>query len=132
MTKKEQEKLEAKQTLKEWGVKDGTIINAKVNKVSQSGMSRNITLYITDKDGSIIDISYHAAKVLEWPYKDKYDGGIRVGGCGMDMLFHTIDSLSYGMGYGSICQDPGRTKPIEKTGQKGQKIKAIGLKYRHL
>ena len=134
MTKKEREQKEAVDTLKQWGLVDGSTVYAKVNKVSASGMSRNIGLYFVDKqDMRPVDISYHAAKALEWGYKDGYDGGVRVQGCGMDMLFHTIDSLSYAMGYGAICQDRDRTEPEEKWGgYSGQKIKAIGLKYRSL
>ncbi|MEI8137823.1 MAG: hypothetical protein WCH21_10910 [Bacteroidota bacterium] len=127
MTKKQKEVIEAVEILKKWGLIDGTVISAKVNHVSNSGMSRNVGLYIT-QNNEIIDISYWASKALEWGYKEGYSGGVKVGGCGMDMLFHTIDCLSYAMGYGDICQERDRTKPI----QKNQGIKAIGLKYKQL
>lgn len=143
MTKKQREQKEAVDTLKQWGVVDGSTVYAKVNHISSSGMSRNIGLYIatptTTKKGAEIlgpaainDISYHAARALEWGYKDGYKGGIRVSGCGMDMMFHTVYSLSYVMGYGDLCQDPNRTEPIEKRRVNGETIKAIGLKYRSL
>jgi hypothetical protein len=139
MTKKEREQQEAVDTLKQWGVVDGTTVYAKVNKVSSSGMSRNIGLYIAkvwpkEKGGElqVVDISYHAARALGWPYKDGYAGGVRVSGCGMDMLFHTVSSLSYAMGYGSLCQKHDQTEPEEKKGINGQTITAIGLKYRQL
>ena len=127
MIKKEKERLEAVKTLKEWGVIDGITINAKVNNVSQSGMSRNVGLYII-KNGDLLNISYWAAKALEWGYKDGYNGGVKVSGCGMDMLFHTIDALSYAMGYGSICQDRDQVKPVEKYGG----VIAIGLRYKQI
>ena len=127
MTKKDKEKLEAIATLKEWGVIDGVTINAKVNHVSQSGMSRNVGLYII-KNGDLLNISYWAAKALEWGYKDGYNGGVKVSGCGMDMLFATIDALSYAMGYGSICQDRDQVKPVEKYGG----VIAIGLRYKQI
>lgn len=39
--------------------------------------------------------SYRAAKVLGWPYSEKHGrGAIRVSGCGMDMCFHTVSTLS--------------------------------------
>jgi len=132
MTKKQREQAEAVDILKQWGVVDGSTVYAKVNKVSSSGMSRNIGLYVI-LDGRLTNISYHAARALEWPYKDGYDGGVRVSGCGMDMLFATIDSLSYVMGYGAICQDPYQTEPTEKRlDALGKKVVAIGLKYKSI
>lgn len=136
MNKKEIAQAEAVKTLKEWGVVDGTTIYTKVARVSASGMNRKVQLFIAlrKKEGGaeIIDISYWSAKALEWGYKDGYNGGINVGGCGMDMLFHTVYSLSYAMGYGDMCQDRDRTEPIEKKGRNGEIIKAIGLKYKQI
>lgn len=131
MTKKQQQVAEAVKVLKEWGLKDGTEVYGKVNNVSSSGMSRNIGLYFSRR-GEIIDISYWAAKALEWPYREGFNGGVRVSGCGMDMIFHTISSLSYVMGYGDLCQERDRKAKIEKPGIDGKTIKAIGLKYRRL
>ncbi len=114
MNKKQAVQKEAVDTLKQWGVVDGTTVYAKVNSVSKSGMSRNISLYIISKNSGeyadrfgtheMKDISYHAARALEWGYNDGYNGGIRVTGCGMDMLFATISALSHAMGYGSLAQ----------------------------
>lgn len=132
MTTKQREQMEAVDTLKQWGAVDGSTVYAKVNKVSASGMSRNIGLYVSLGDGEIHDISYLAAKALGWSFKEGYTGGVRASGCGMDMLFHTIDSLSYAMGYGSICQDREQVTPTEKRGANGSTILAIGLKYRQL
>lgn len=121
-TKKERERSEAVETLKSWGLVDGATVYAKVSKVSRSGMHRRVHLYIS-KDGEIVDISYWAAKALEWGYKDGFDGGIGVSGCGMDMLFHTVYSLSYSMGYGSLNQ--GRDDTKNDSGH-------IGLRYRQM
>ena len=107
MTKKEIAQAEAVKTLKIWGVVDNTIIYAKVTRVSASGMSRRVQLFANiknNKDEGLMDITYHSAKVLEWSYKSGYNGGIGVSGCGMDMLFHTVDCLSHAMGYGSLSQ----------------------------
>lgn len=142
MKKKEREQKEAVDTLKQWGLVDGSTVYAKVNKVSASGISRNIGLYLVQSaregqsqkvvnGGHVIDISYHAAKALEWPFRDGYNGGVRATGCGMDMLFATIDALSWAMGYGSLCQDLDQTEPTEKRTASGT-MKAIGLKYRQL
>lgn len=134
MNKKQAAQKQAVDTLKQWGLVDGTTVYAKVNNVSRSGMSRNISLYIiegkTAKDDvyvnpRMIDISYHAAKALEWGYKEGYNGGIRVSGCGMDMLFHTVYSLSYVMGYGALDQSGSADKNINKEGY-------YGLRYRQL
>lgn len=121
MTKKEIAQAEAVKTLQEWGVVDGVTIYAKVVRVSASGMSRHVRLYIS-KNGEIIDITYWSAKALEWGYAgDGYREGIRVSGCGMDMLFH---SLSYSMGYGSMNQT--------RDGMEKNKDGHIGLRYRQL
>ncbi len=111
MTKKEIAQAEAVKTLKEWGVVDGTNIYAKVTRVSASGMSRKVQLFFQKKsrdnymeDSDIVDITYHSAKALGWGYKEGYNGGINVSGAGMDMLFHTVDCLSYAMGYGALNQ----------------------------
>ena len=123
MNKKQVAQKEAVDTLKQWGLVDGSTVYAKVNKVSASGMSRNIGLYLVRKDGSINDISYHASKALEWGYKDGYNGGVRVSGCGMDMLFHTVYTLSFAMGYGALNQTNDTTK---------NKDGFIGLRYKQL
>lgn len=124
MTKKEIAQAEAVKTLQEWGVVDGTTIYAKVVRVSASGMSRQVRLYFS-KDGKIIDITYWSAKALGWSYAgDGYREGVRVSGCGMDMLFHTVYSLSYAMGYGSMNQT--------RDGVELNKDGSIGLRYRSL
>ena len=125
MNKKQREQAEAVAILKEWGLVDGTTVYARVNKVSASGMSRNIGLYIV-KDDRPVDISYWAAKALEWGYKDGYSGGVRVSGVGMDMMFHTIYSLSYATGYGSLDQsNSGTDRNINDSGHYGLKYKQL-------
>lgn len=109
MTKKEKAQAEAVKTLKEWGVKDGTLIYARVTRVSASGMNRRVQLsyiaeHMYEDEPRIIDISDFAAQALGWNYKSGYNGGISVSGCGMDMLFHTVYVLSYAMGYGAMNQ----------------------------
>jgi hypothetical protein len=136
-TQKQRRQAEAVDTLKQWGVVDGTTVYAKVNNVSASGMHRRISLYCVLDGGRIVDISYHAAHALDWSYKDRYNGGIGVSGCGMDMLFATIDALSHAMGYGSICQQQDAKPERKRIGwdkKTEQPIYAerIGLKYRGL
>ena len=64
-----------------------------VRHVSRSGMSRNISLKYV-KNGELLDITYSAALVLDWPLVEGFSRAIKVGGCGMDMGFHTVYSLS--------------------------------------
>lgn len=134
-TKKEREQQEAVRILKEWGLVDGTEVNAEVVQVSASGMSRRVRLFIV-RDGRLADVTYWAARALEWTYCDTFPRGVRVGGCGMDMLFHTIDSLSHAMGYGPICQEHTLPEPSmkrvgwDKEKQEPVEALAIGLRYR--
>ena len=107
MTKKQAAQAEAVEVLKSWGVAPLTVVYAKVTRVSASGMSRRVQLFIDHNnqgEPEIVNISYWAAKAMEWGYKDGYNQGISVGGCGMDMMFHTVDALSYAMGYGALHQ----------------------------
>jgi hypothetical protein len=62
--------------------------------VSSSGMSRDISVK-TVIDGEIRDITYTVAEALGEKIKDKNGQRvIRVSGCGMDMGFHLVYSLS--------------------------------------
>lgn len=56
-------------------------------------MQRTIHCIIADKNGYINNISPLVAEVLGWR-KSKFGNGIVVMGCGMDMCFHTVYSLS--------------------------------------
>lgn len=69
-----------------------TRIWGKVEHVSKSGMSRSIKLYVVI-DGNITDITGYAANALD-TNRDRY-WGITVRGCGMDMVHHLIDTVSY-------------------------------------
>ncbi len=63
--------------------------------VSSSGMTRHISCIIAvERDGKpeVMDISWSVAKVLGRKCAD--DGGVIVGGCGMDTGFHLVYSLS--------------------------------------
>ena len=99
MNKKQLESKESIETLKEYLKKDMTI-HSIIRSVSNSGMTRNISFKITDKD-NILDLSYHIAKALQYPFNDKKHA-VKVSGCGMDMAFHVVHNLShilYGTGY---------------------------------
>jgi hypothetical protein len=91
MTKKQKEKLEAIKHLKQF-IKKGDTIFTKIEKVSTSGMYRHIKV-ISIKKNNPNYWSYYVAKILEWSYKDKTNA-VGVGGCGMDMGFHLVYTLS--------------------------------------
>ena len=90
-------KTEALSNLKSW-IKEGDTIYYIVKNVSSSGMYRHIDFYKfeTNEKGQINKswLSYNIAKALDYPFKEKTNS-IGVGGCGMDMGFHIVNSLSY-------------------------------------
>jgi hypothetical protein len=69
-----------------------TKVYTSIKRVSSTGMSRHISVYVARKE-QIINITWHVGNITE--YKRNNDtGGLVVGGCGMDMGFHLIYSLS--------------------------------------
>lgn len=96
---KEQEEKEAKEFLLTL-LAPGDTVYTSLEHVSQSGMSRRIGVYIAriDKDKKYTNgkpyiqrITWHVAKLLDYRLKND---ALVVGGCGMDMGFHVIYSLS--------------------------------------
>lgn len=92
MTTKVQETvmIEARQTLRAM-VCPGDTVNLVLRHVSRSGMSRNIAAYIGDRD-----VTWLVAKALGWPVRNsgRTGEGVYVTGCGMDMGFHLVYTLS--------------------------------------
>ena len=72
-------------------LKKGDTLFTIVTKVAPSGMSRRIKV-LDIKDGNHSYWSYYVSKALGYKLKD--DGSILVQGCGMDMGFHVVYSLS--------------------------------------
>jgi len=73
---------------------EGDTVYTVLRSVSSSGMSRTMSLKVV-KDGKILDLTYYAATVLDYPLVEVNGSrAIRVGGCGMDMGFHVVYSLS--------------------------------------
>lgn len=66
-----------------------------VRHVSTSGMSRDIDLYII-ADNRPVYLTGYASTILEYPMAK--NRGMKVGGCGMDMVFHCVSSLAYAIG----------------------------------
>ena len=72
-------------------LKPGDTINTILRHTSRSGMSRSISLLKGDQD-----ISYFAALAMGDKI-DQKNGGIKIGGCGMDMGFALVYNLSYAL-----------------------------------
>ncbi len=69
-----------------------------LRRVSRSGMSRVIDFYtfIPNKEGGGVSkmwLSYQIAGILGYPF-DKNTEAVKVSGCGMDMGFAVVHSLS--------------------------------------
>ncbi len=69
-------------------------IYTSLKHVSSSGMSRRISVYMVE-DGRIQWMDYLAEKLTG--YKESKNGGLSVGGCGMDMGFHLVYGFSSAM-----------------------------------
>jgi hypothetical protein len=75
--------------LREW-LHPGDTVRTILRHVSSSGMTRDISA-VAMVDGEPFDITYWVARVLG----DRIvNGGVRRGGCGMDMGFDLVYSLS--------------------------------------
>jgi uncharacterized protein YkvS len=98
-------------------LKPGDTVYTVLTHVSKSGMSRDIKCLISTNEAketgiierrdtekgtvedtfnntSIVDIGWHVARALDWPLSKKNEWSIKVGGCGMDMGFHLVYTLS--------------------------------------
>lgn len=82
---------EAIERLKEW-VKPGDTLYCVLKHESRSGMSRTIQLVKMEEEGPVY-LGYTTATALGWSYDRKHEG-VKVTGCGMDMGFHLVYTLS--------------------------------------
>ena len=86
------DKVNIKKKLKQLFPKGSTAYTL-VTKVAPSGMSRHIMVSGAPKRGEVENVSWYIAKLLDWTYKDN-TRSVFVGGCGMDMGFHLVYTLS--------------------------------------
>lgn len=97
LSKKEQKQADfdyAKKQLLGYYLNEGDTVYTVLRSVSSSGMSRTISLKVA-REGRILDLTYFASVVLGWPLVEKNGSrALRVGGCGMDMGFHTVYTLA--------------------------------------
>lgn len=73
--------------------KPGDTVTTVIRHVSRSGMSRSISVLGPDVEDFVEDLSYLVARALG-DKVDQKNGGVIVGGCGIDMGFHLVYSLS--------------------------------------
>ena len=97
ITKAEQARLDreyAKERLLTHYLKPDTKVYTILRSVSSSGMTRHYSLVVAS-NGKIDDITYYASKAIEWPLVESTGHrAIKVNGCGMDMSFHLVSTLS--------------------------------------
>jgi len=85
----------------------GTTVYTVLRHVARSGMSRDIDVYVFPSDGGETSprwLSHLVAKATGFTFTDRRDA-LRVGGCGMDMGFHVVSTLSrvlYPDGFGCL------------------------------
>ena len=91
-TEKSEDRERARKALLEM-VKPGDTIYTVLRHVSRSGMSRSISVVVHTPEGPQ-DFSWAAARVLGASF-DRRNDGVKVSGCGMDMGFHLVYSLSW-------------------------------------
>jgi hypothetical protein len=106
----------------------GSFVSTVTRHVSRSGMQRTISVLAT-KDGEIRDVSWAVARALDWRF-DRDRGGVKVNGCGMDMGFHLVHSLSYSI-YGEYkCLGKGKC-PSSYHNNHRDMIRCDGFEGRH-
>ena len=84
-------------------LKPGDTVYTVIRHVSRSGMSRSISPIVHTPTGPE-DMSWAVARVLGASF-DRRNGGVKVGGCGMDMGFHLVHNLGYALwpkGFGCV------------------------------
>jgi len=96
MNKKELERLEEKQQAIEFLkniLNEGSTIYTILRYVSQSGLTRSISVY-TIVDNEVVYLDWYVATVLNLKQDIKHDG-IKISGVGSDLGFEIVYNLSY-------------------------------------
>lgn len=99
------ERKEALASLKKH-LRRGDTVFTVLRRVSSTGMMRWLDLYVMRKNQPV-RLTWSAANALGWTY-DREREALKVGGCGMDMGFHVVNSLSYAL-HGHGKKDSGYT-----------------------
>lgn len=83
-------------------VKPGDTLYTILRHVSRSGMSRSISVEKINGRGKIFQLDYLIADALGMRIDERGREGLKIGGCGMDMGFHVVYTLSDALyGYGN-------------------------------
>jgi hypothetical protein len=96
----------------------GTTVYTMLVSVSRSGMSRTMRVFVVH-DSIIVNITHHVARVIDYRMRD---GAMVVKGCGMDMGYHVVHSLSYALHgmvnkpVGAIAPHPGTCETAPEAG----------------
>ncbi len=77
-----------------------TNVYCVLRHVSRSGMKRTIDLFVV-RNGGIIRIGFHAARLLGLAWDSNRDG-IVVRGAGMHMGFHLVNGLRRALGFATL------------------------------
>jgi len=91
MTRKEAERQEAVEQLREW-LKPGDTVFTILRHVSRSGMTRHIGVVVM-QDGIDLHPNWAVASAID-VRMNKAGNGVVMGGCGMDMGFALVYDLS--------------------------------------
>lgn len=110
MATRKLEALEARDTLRAMLPVGSTVTTVLLHRTS-SGMSRTIVPTIGAAGGRVIDLTWLIIRADLGFTPDRDRGGFKIGGCGMDMGFSLVYSLSRGL-YpdGHLCTGHDRTE----------------------
>lgn len=104
------ERAEAIARLREW-CKPGDTLHTVLRGVARNGMSRRIDVYKLDAGDASYLTGWVATAV---GFRRAKEGPLVIGGCGMDMGFHVVSTLSrvlYPSGFGCIGERKGHVCP---------------------
>jgi hypothetical protein len=111
-------------------LKPGMTLHTTIRHKSASGMSRAIDVYLLKNQGKDW-LSYWVAKATTYQFSEKYEA-VMLGGCGMDMGFHLVNTLSrvlFPEGFGIVGELNGKkVKPRSKA--HAAKLVEQGAKFR--
>lgn len=114
MTKAQKTEMEEARADLRNRLKPGQEILCVLRSVSRSGMQRVIDLKVIE-DGELRGLGWTAATAMGETFDPKREG-IKTTGCGMDMGFHTVYSLSRVLWLERALLDFGRSKRPSKPG----------------
>ena len=109
---KKTEVLEALKTLKTLMKQTkANRVYVEIPHVARSGMSRIIKFKIITKKGELLQLDYLIHVITGYGIARNYYDGLRVQGCGMDMVFKVLYDVNYvALKYGVIRASKNKTE----------------------